>query len=102
VRAVARRGRRARGCAEGRTPALAARPLSLNEDDTRLGTSPANWGIKKTTVFHWALRTRVFSMPRQRDAGWWRRSSRGVVTPPRLRSSVTTARQAAAPPVSSL
>jgi len=30
----------------------AARPRPLYEDATRLGTSPAEWGIKKTHFFH--------------------------------------------------
>jgi len=52
MRVEARGGRRARGCAAGRTPAPAARPLPLHEDDTRLATVLADEGIKRTRFFH--------------------------------------------------
>jgi len=38
MRVDARGGRRPRGCAAGRTPAPAARPLPLHNDDTGLKT----------------------------------------------------------------
>jgi len=43
-----RRGRQARGCAAGRTPTSAAHPRPHYYDDTRLGTSPADWGMNRT------------------------------------------------------
>ena len=42
----------ARGCAAGRTPSRTSRPRPLYLDATRLGTSPAEWGIKRTPFSH--------------------------------------------------